>query len=433
MFIPTLIKTQKSILVILFALFYGSLSIAQTSGLSGISQERLSRLDAVMQEYINQDQLSGSAIYISQHGKPVYHKSFGMRDKELEDPMEKDDIFRIASQTKAITSVGIMILQERGQLLINDAVGKYLPEFMQTTVAETNPEGGYKIVPAKRKITIRDLLTHTSGIGYGNGTAVAQWKEAGMYGYYFSDRDEPIRETIKKIAALPQDAHPGEQYVYGYSVDILGALIEVVSGQPLNQFLSENILKPLKMNDTYFYLPQNKKDRLATVYSMRGKTIELAANPGKNEGISHIGQGHYLDGPRKSYSGGAGMVSTAEDYGRFLEMTLNGGNLEGVHILGPKTIELMIQNHIGDIPVFGRQGLGFGLGFQIVKNLGDFGQPSSVGEYGWGGAYHSVYWVDPTEQLVVVYLTQLVPAGNEIDDHGKLRALIYQAIIKEDQ
>ena len=412
--------------IFLFTIAFTNIGEAQIN--QGMSLERLSRIDAVMKEYIDQEKLAGNVVYVSRNGMPVYYKSFGMRDVEAELPMNRNDMFRIASQTKAITSVGIMILQEQGKLLINDDVGKYLPEYLKTTVAEEDGNGGYNVVAANRKITLRDLLTHTAGIDYGLGPAKAEWEAAGIQGWYFADRDEPIRETVRRIAALPQNSQPGENFVYGYNTDILGAVIEIVSGQPLDQFLSENILNPLHMHDTYFYVPEDKVERIATVYSLKGDKITRAADPGQLENGSHIGQGQYTSGPRKSFAGGAGLVSTAQNYGRFLQMVLNGGELNGTRILGRKSIELMTQNHIGAISLLGQSGVGFGLGFQVVTDLGEFGQMGTLGEFGWGGAYHSTYWIDPKEKLVVVYLTQLIPA-NDIDDAAKLRSLIYQAIV----
>ena len=265
---------------------------------------------------------------------------------------------------------------------------------------------------------------HTAGIGYGWGVAADQWKEAGIQGWYFADRDEPIRETIRRIATLPMDAHPGEEFVYGYATDILGALLEEISGMKLDAFLSEKILIPLKMNDTHFYLPMEKIDRLATVYSATpDRGIARAADPGGS-----VGQGHYVNGPRMSFSGGAGYLSTALDYAKFLQMMLNDGEFNGKRLISSKTAELMTVNHLGEVTFPWAKGTGFGLGFYTVNDLGLRGLLGSKGEYGWGGAYHSKYWVDPEENLVVVYFTQLIPA-NGLDDHGKLRALVYQAII----
>ena len=411
---------------VLLASLFLMVGVAQAQVNQGMSEERLSRIDGVMQDYIDQEKLSGNVIYIMRNGKPVYHKAFGLRDVATNDTMEQDDIFRIASQSKAITSVGVMILQERGQLLINDPVGKYLPEYRETTVAEDDGNGGYKVVPAKRAITIRDLLTHTAGISYGRGPGAQEWLDADIFGWYTADRDEPIRETVRRMPSLPQAAQPGEQFVYGYNTDILGAVIEVISGEPLDRFLKDNILEPLNMSDTDFYVPEEKRDRVATVYSLKGEKISLADNPGTLDGVSHVGQGHYIDGPRKSFAGGAGFTSTTRDYGTFLQMILNGGALNGTRILSRKSVELMTANHLGDIDY--SSGAGFGLGFEVITDLGEFGKPGSEGAYGWGGAYHSVYWIDPQENLVVVYLTQLIPAG-DLDDQNKFRALVYQAIV----
>jgi CubicO group peptidase (beta-lactamase class C family) len=390
----------------------------------GMSSERLERLDAALESYVAEGSLPGGIALVVRRGRVPYLKVFGFLDREAGIPMAEDAIFRIASQSKAIVSVGVMMLQEEGKLLITDQVGKHMPEFLKTNVAQPREGGGYDIVAAKRPITIRDLLTHMSGISYGHGPAEDLWEAAGITGWYFADRDEPIGATIGRLAKLPFDAHPGERYIYGYSTDILGALIERVSGQSLDEFLQSRILGPLNMDDTHFYLPDSKRDRLSVVYSSTATgSIERAPNPGRM-----VGQGAYVEGPRKSFSGGAGLLSTANDYARFLQMMLNGGELDGVRILSPSTVELMTVDHQGD-DVFSDPGAGFGLGFYVLEDLGERGTPGSVGEFGWGGAYHSTYWVDPEEELVVVYFTQLIPARN-VDDHEKLRTLVYQAIVE---
>lgn len=330
--------------------------------------------------------------------------------------MPVDALFRIASQSKAIVSVAVMILQEQGKLLITDPLGKYLPEFMDSKVLVDG-----ELVPARRRITIRDLLTHTSGISYGGGPVADYWKEAGIQGWYLSDRDEGIRETVRRMAALPLSAHPGEKFVYGYSSDILGALVEVASGQPLDQFLQEELFEPLKMTDTFFYVPEEKAGRLATVYSATDDGIEAAPDPG-----GAVGQGHYVKGPRKNFSGGAGLVSTAMDYARFLQMLLNGGELDGVRILSPRTVELMTVNHLHD-DQFGA-GRSFGLGFEIINHIGRRGVPGAAGDFQWGGAYYTSFWASPQDGLVVVFLTQLLPTGG-IDLEGKFRTMVYQAMI----
>lgn len=389
----------------------------------GMSSQRLQALTDLLQGYTDGGMLPGAVVSITRRGQIVHESAVGFRDMESGEVLASDDIFRIASQTKAIVSVGVLMLQERGLLLIGDPLSKYLPEYAETTVAVPGDEG-YEVVAAERQITIRHLLTHTAGIGYGWGVAAEEWDKADIQGWYFGHREEPIRETVRQMAALPMDAHPGTEYVYGYSTDILGALIEVVSGQPLDAFLQENLFDPLEMNDTHFYLPEEKRDRLAVVYSLSEEGLERAP-----EESDMVAQGGYVDGPRASFSGGAGLLSTARDYGRFMQMMLNGGQLNGQRILAPSTVRLMTANHLDRIEYTWSRGVGFGLGFMVMEDLGAFGGPGSPGEYGWGGAYHSTYWADPEEELVVIYFTQVIPATG-LDDHGKLRAMVYGSIIE---
>ena len=389
----------------------------------GMSSERLARLTAVMRDYIEDERLPGAVVLIARNGQVPYFEAFGQRDREAGARMEPDALFRIASQTKALVSVAVMMLQEEGTLLISDPVRKHLPEFARTTVAVRSAQGGgYDVVDASRPITLRDLLTHTAGIGYGSGVASDRWEAAGIQGWYFADRDEPIGETVARMPALPFDAQPGERFVYGYATDILGVVVERVSGMPLDAFLRSRIFEPLGMHDTAFYVGADDADRLATVYSATQAGLARAPSPG-----GMVVQGAYLEGPRRSFSGGAGLVSTAADYARFLQMLLNGGELDGVRILAPSTVALMTADHIGER--FPTAGSGFGLGFEVTTDVGRRAQPGSIGTFGWGGAYHSTYWVDPGEELVVVYMTQLIPAGG-LDDHGRLRALVYQAIVE---
>ena len=392
----------------------------------GMSAERLGRIDTAIENYISEGLLPGAVTLVARHGKIVHFSAHGLRDVESKSPMQPDTIFRIASQTKATISVGIMMLQEEGKLLIEQPLSDFLPEFAKTTVAVDNDQGGYDIVPAKRKITLRDLLTHSSGYDYGTGLASDKWAAAGIQGWYFADRDEPIRDTIRRIAALPAQSHPGEKWVYGYNTDILGAVIEVASGQDLATFLRNRLFQPLGMIDTHFYLPPAKVGRLATVY---GKKYDTSLARGPNPGTMD-GQGLYVDGPRQSFSGGAGLLSTARDYATFLQMLANGGVYNGHRILSRKTVELMTVSHFpAGTPIgWNRPGTGFGLGFSVVQDIGSSGIPASIGQFGWGGAYHTKYWVDPQEGLVFAYFTQMRPA-TDLDDHNKLAALVYQAIV----
>lgn len=389
----------------------------------GMSSSRLERLDSVLAAYVEEDLVAGQVAVVLRKGRIVYSTANGMRNKETGSPMTEDTLFRIASQTKAIVSTGIMILHERGDLHISHPLSRYIPEWSDMQVAVAREDGSYTLEEARRPITIRQLLTHTGGMSYGSGPAQKAWEEAGFQGWYFANKQEPILESIKRMGSLPLDQHPGEEWIYGYNTDILGAVIEVASGMDLSSFLQQEIFDPLGMHDTHFYLPQSKADRLAVVYRPGEDGVEpIPARDGMQS------QGLYLQGsgPNMSYSGGAGLLSTAHDYARFLQMTLNGGELDGNRILSRKTIELMTTDHLEGKPF--RPGQGFGLGFFVVTDLGARGILGSEGEYGWGGAYHSTYWVDPAEELVVVYMTQLIPATG-VDDYSKLRSGIYQAII----
>ena len=388
----------------------------------GLSTERLGRIGEVMQRYVDEARLGGAVTLVARCGKVAYLQSFGKLDPTTGIAMPTDAIFRIGSQTRAVTSVAVMILFEEGKLLLNDPVSKYVPEFKATTVAV--PDGskkgpGYKIVPAKRQITIRDLLTHTAGISYGDGPAKALYQSVGLQGWFLADRPEPVGSYVKKLAELPFDAQPGEKWVYGYNADVLGYLVEVVSGMSLADFIKTRITGPLSMVDTSFFLPEHEIDRLSAVYGIgKNGKVELVTDPKELA---------YVKGPRVCYAGGAGLLSTAEDYARFLLMLQSGGEWGGVHILSPKSVELMTVDHVGSL--YGVPGQGFGLGFWVTEELGRNGDPGSVGAFGWGGAYHTTYWVDPVEKLVAVFMTQLMPATGS-DAQAKFKALVYQSIIE---
>jgi len=391
----------------------------------GISQVRLKVLDDVMKQYVADGKLAGAVVMIHQDGREVFSEAYGWRDREAGDRMEEDDIFRIASQTKALTSVAIMMLMEEGKLVLDDPLGKFLPEWSKTTVAVAKDKGGYDVVPAKRPITIRDLLSHSAGISYGTGPAEQAWRDAGVYGWYFADKTVPVSDVVAKMAKLPMAGQPGEAWVYGYNTDILGVVVEKLSGQSLDVFFKQRLIDPLGMTDTSFCLPPDKASRLAVVYSAKDGKSERAADPGGWQGTGHIGQGHYLNGPCKAFAGGAGLLSTARDYSRFLEMLRQGGTLDGKFYLSRKSVEQMSQNALATATF--QPGQGFGLGFRITEAPGVMGNLGSVGDYGWGGAYHSTYWVDPAEGLTVSFMTQLIPAGG-LDTQTKLRALIYAAL-----
>lgn len=420
---------MKKLSVITFSIFIFCLTSAYSQILSlekpeevGMSSSRIKRISEMLDSYSTERKIPGAVCLIARKGKIVFYESFGYKDIENNLSMSKEDLFRIASQSKAIISVAIMILVERGQLNLFDPIGKYIPEFINSKVAIPTENDLFEIVPSNREITIRDLLTHTSGFGYGFGVAQELWKNEGIQDWYFAYRDEPIIETIKRLAALPADAQPGEKFVYGYSSDILGALIEVITNQTLDKFLQSNIFDKLGMNNTFFYIPLEKEYRLTTVYENIG---ELSRKENYKDSKY---QDHYVHGPRRSFSGGAGLVSTAMDYAIFLQMMLNKGIYNGNRILSRKSVELMTSIHVNDATYTWSQGVGFGLGFSVVEDLGKRGILGSNGEFAWGGAYHSTYWVDPKEELIVVYMTQITPIQG-VDDQQKLRSLVYQSLI----
>lgn len=394
----------------------------------GFSVERLARVDALLDSYVNDGRIGGIVALVLRDGKPVYEHAVGWADKEAGRKMTMDTEFRIASQSKALTSVAILQLMEEGKLTVNDTAGKWIWTFAQTTVGTKNDNGtGLTIVPAKRPILIKDLLTHTAGISYGQEPELAPLYEAQAlgpsagFGWYFADKDEPICTTIERLGMLPFKAQPGEAYVYGYNTDILGCIVERASGASLDEFIRSHITGPLGMKDTYFYLPPEKKDRLAVVYGS-GADGKIVRQP---EGSR--GQGHYVEGPRKSFSGGAGLVSTARDYATLLETLRNGGALGKARILSPHAVQLMTTNQVGDLK--SPKGLGFGYGFETHDKYGVSGM-ESVGSWGWGGAYGTYYRVDPAERLTTVLMIQMIPNNNDLTD--KFKASIYQALVRPD-
>ena len=396
---------------------------ASSSAQATISVERLARLDAFIERHVNERRIAGGVMLVAQHGRIVHLRSFGKLDVDRGVPMSDTALFRIASMTKAITSVAVMQLVEDGSLLLSDPVAKYLPAFTNTTVAvlpTSGSSGGMSTVPARRPITIRHLLTHTAGISYGTGPLEAQYKAAGVFGWYCADRDETMGAMVDRLAALPFEAHPGERWVYGFGTDILGRVVEVVSGLSLDEYFRRHIFEPLKMRDTFFFVPPEKSARLATVYSAQADgTIARAPEQGS------AGQGAYVVGPRKCFSGGAGLVSTITDYARFLQMLLDGGSLDGARVLSPASVASMTSNHVGSL--YSDGDLGFGLGFEVVDHLGRAGRLGAVGEFNWGSAYYPRYWVDPAHGVVAIFMTQLIPAGG-LDLSARIKSLVYQAI-----
>ena len=386
-------------------------------------QDLTGRIDHALQKYVDDERVGGIVALVLRDGQPVYERAFGWSDREAGRKMTSDTIFRIASQSKALTSGAILSLMEEGKVGLNDPASRYIPAFAKTTVAVQNGAEA-SIVPAKRPITIRDLLTHTAGISYGTNASVAEMYEkkglgpAAGYGWYTADKSEPICASMETLATLPFVSQPGEAWVYGYNTDVLGCIAERASGMPLDELIRTRITGPLGMKDTRFYLPASDRDRLAAVYSSGadGKIVRAPDGP--------RGQGDYVDGPRRSFAGGAGLLSTARDYARFLEMIRRGGTLDGVRILSPRAVELMRTNQVGTL--HSPNGLGFGLGFETTDRYGANGM-DGVGAFGWGGAYGSMYRVDPQSKLVMVMMIQMLPNAGDIGT--RFPTLVYQAFV----
>lgn len=390
----------------------------------GFSIDRLARIDTFMQRAVDSNRIGGAVVLLMRDGQVAYERAFGWADKEAKRRMKADALFRIASQSKAITSAALMSLVEEGTVAVADPVSRYIPTFARTTVA-TKTDTGTATVPAKRAIRLSDLLTHTAGISYGTDQIVASMYQArGLgpaagFGWYTADKDEPICETMERLGTLPFVAQPGEAWVYGYNTDILGCVVERASGISLDSLIRARITGPLGMHDTYFFVPPAKRERLVAVYASDSTSRSFRAPDGAR------GQGHYVDGPRRNYSGGAGIVSTARDYARFLEAMRSGGALGGVRILAPHTVDLMTTNQVGTL--HSTTGLGFGFGFETIDRYGASGM-NSVGSFKWAGAYGSQYFVDPHERLVAVLMINQLP--NRTDVPTKFVTLVYQALVR---
>jgi CubicO group peptidase (beta-lactamase class C family) len=388
----------------------------------GMSTQRLARIDTVIEQYMSNNWMPGFVSLVTRKGKIVHYKSFGYKDIASKEPMEKEDIFRIMSMTKAITSVATMMLYEEGKFLLDDPVAKYIPQFKNPKyLRKGNPDDTtYISVPATKQVTVRQLLNHTAGITY----AHPLYHKAGVPDF-FSPDELTLSQTMPKLAAMPLMHEPGEKFTYGLNTDMLGYLVEVLSGMTLSDFFQKRIFQPLGMTDTYFYLPDNKASRLVSLYQETDTTgiINAKDNP-KNPYRAVVD--YPVMGARKYYSGGAGLSSTAMDYARFLQMLINGGEFNNNRILSRKTIELMTTNHIGDLTVWESKNK-FGLGFEIVSPEGNTNKLSSMGAYQWGGMFFTTFWVDPKEEITAVFMTQIWPTSHG-ELHDKLRIAVYQAI-----
>jgi CubicO group peptidase (beta-lactamase class C family) len=385
------------------------------------SSERLQRIDKLIQQYIDSNWISGAIAIVAHDGNIVYHKAIGYDDKEKNKLLQKDAIWRIASQTKAITSVAVMMLFEDGKILLDEPISKYIPAFKKPVVLDkfNKTDTTYTTIPAKREITIRDLLTHTSGVGYaqiGSETMNAIYSKAGVVGG-IGLKGGLLADNIKKLGTLPLVHQPGEKFTYGLNTD---NLVEVVSGLSLDRFFSKNIFEPLGMKDTYFYIPKEKQNRLAMLHS-DDKTKHVENTP---EMITVNGT-FYRDYPildgGSFYSGGGGLVSTAYDYAIFMQMLLNGGDYNGKHLLSKNTIRLMTTSQTPNM------GITFGLGFQVVTDADAAKNTSSPGSFSWGGMFASSYWIDPKEKIVAQFVLQQYPFSHG-DIAEKFKVAVYQAL-----
>jgi CubicO group peptidase (beta-lactamase class C family) len=394
----------------------------------GMSTERLRRLHDGMQGFVARREAGGIVTLIAREGKVVDVHASGFQDVESKTAMKTDTVFRIASMTKPVTSVAVMMLYEEGKLQLTDPVSRFIPAFKSQQVMDASGA----LTPARRPVTIRDLLTHRSGLTYGflnNGPVGDAYRKTGVADG-LTVMPLTLQEAIDKLASAPLMSQPGAAWNYSLSTDVLGRVVEVASGKPFDVFLKERVFTPLGMTDTSFEVPDARWSRLATVYSPDGSGGIRPMKDPESFGNTVMSPVASYKPPKKYFSGGAGLTSTARDYGRFAQMLLNGGGLDNARLLSPKSIELMTANHTSDIPGGGPllgPGTAFGLGFQITTDLGATQAVGSNGMYGWSGIYGTIFWVDPQERLVAVMMVQRYP-GSPVAN--AFRPLVYQALTK---
>lgn len=408
----------------------------------GLSPQKLDQISGFIQGYIDRQQMAGAVVLISRHGKIAYFEPFGIADNGK--PMRRDMMFRICSMTKPVVTIAILQLYEQGKLLLSDPVAKYIPEFMYPKVVEMLPPGSdpaYRLVPAKRDITVKDLLTHTAGMPY---PFASEWypkdrllrvmhelyEEAGISSGMY-ETEGTVGDMVKRLARLPLASQPGEAFVYGMAADVSGYLVEVVSGMKLNDYIHQNIFKPLKMDDSYFFVPEEKQDRLAALWKSDWKGSLEKVTPGPHrEGQYVYSPTFQTHGPRSFLSGGVGMVSTPTDYFRFAQMLLNKGELDGVRIVSRKTVELMLTNQIGSLyeTTLHDEGWKFGLGLGIQVDREHNVDAGSIGTFEWAGLYSTRFSVDPKEQKITIFLSQTHPFNHHFELWDKLLVMSSSSI-----
>lgn len=407
-------------ILLLFALVASSLAgdIPQaTPDEVGLSKQRLDRITRAMEEDVEKGYLSGAIGVVARKGKIAYWETVGMADREAGRPMRDDAIFRIYSMTKPIVGVALMTLYEEGKFSLRDPVKEHIPELGGLKVMKDD-----KLVPADREMTVQDLMRHTSGMTYGlfgESRVDEMYMDADVLG-----GNKSVDEFVQKLAKLPLKHHPGSAWEYSVSVDVQGRLIEVLSGMDLDKFMSERVFKPLDMRDTSFRMTAGARDRFVQLYQRtKDKTGIEPAPDSRSE--------RYFDADSRWFSGGGGLVSTTRDYMRFCQMLLNGGVLDGNRILSRKTVDLMAIDHIAEIPrasSISRPGYGFGLNFAVHIAPSGSGLNGSVGEYNWGGLAGTIFWIDPAEEMIGLYMIQVLPPRFE-DSRTQFKRLAYQAII----
>lgn len=423
-------KTTRKLVYCLFVLQVLSLTarsqrLPETTPESvGLSQERLADITAFMQKHVDEKKLAGAVAVVARHGKVAYLQSVGKQDIEAGIDMSTNTIFRIASMTKPITSVAVLMLYDDGLIRLDESVSKYIPEFSKPIVLERGQQR-QNAVPAKQDITIRHLLTHTSGLTYHWDEHMGPlYKEAGITHGIVQD-DSVLAEKMKKLARIPLLHNPGEAWTYGLSVDVLGCVVEVVSGETLKEFFKKHIFEPLGMKDTHFFIPDDKMNRLAMAYA-----------PKQEGGLKRLDGELIVEGPfvycadypykgqKRYFSGGGGLCSTITDYLRFSQMLLNGGELDGKRLLKQETVQLMTSDHVRQL----RKDEGFGLGVSVTRNSQESGGLDCVGSFGWGGFWYTTFFVDPSKEIIGICMGQLHPDGDATLNR-RFKSMVYQSVV----
>jgi CubicO group peptidase (beta-lactamase class C family) len=390
----------------------------------GLSSERLERIATAVQRSIDDKRIAGAVTLVARRGQIAWLKAQGMTDREAGKPMRTDAIFRICSMSKPLTSLAVMMLYEEGRFLLEDPVSKYIPEFKNPKVLVKPASGQPYNIPATKEITIRNLLTHTSGLTYHWNVDLGQMYKDANVAHGLLPYEGTIQDSVRRLAGLPLLFNPGDRFEYSLGVDVLGYLVEVVSGKTFDEFLRTRIFEPLGMKDTYFYVPEDKLNQLATAYTYYpDKGLSRFPDTPIAEGAFSYSADYPYRGPKKLYAGGAGLCSTAADYARFCQMMLDGGKVGATRLVSRKSVELMTHDHLGKVGPDQAFGLGFGID-GVKSPLSELGSP---GEYNWGGFFYTAFVIDPKEQMITVFMAQLHPTGG-LNLASLFHTLAYQAI-----